>query len=93
MKGTAPTMFLPQLPPGGAPSESVPFAFLAEADRFRSNVTPPPRRRASFGEMAGRWLLGLTIVAGLIGALVVGMPALSTPSGTPAQQSQASQGH
>ena len=23
--------------------EPVPFAFLAEADRFRSNVTPPPR--------------------------------------------------
>ncbi|MGW5495871.1 hypothetical protein [Streptomyces olivaceoviridis] len=86
-------MFRPQLPPGGTPSEPVPFAFLAEADRFRSNVTPPPRRRASFGEMAGRWLLGLTIVAGLIGALVLGMPALSTPSDTPTQQSQASQGH
>lgn len=24
-------------------SEPVPFAFVAEADRFRSNVTPPPR--------------------------------------------------
>lgn len=24
--------------------ESVPFAFVAEADRFRSNVTPRPRR-------------------------------------------------
>ena len=23
--------------------EPVPFAFVAEADRFRSNVTPPPR--------------------------------------------------
>jgi hypothetical protein len=45
--------------------EPVPFAFLAEADRFRSNVTPPPRQRASAGEVAGRWLTGLTIVAGL----------------------------
>ncbi|MEU7414167.1 MULTISPECIES: hypothetical protein [Streptomyces] len=73
--------------------EPVPFAFVAEAQRFRSNVTPPPRQRASFGEMAGRWLLGLTLVAGLVGALIVGTPALSPPSGTPAQQSQASQGH
>ncbi|MGW0287023.1 hypothetical protein ACWDXT_28460 [Streptomyces sp. NPDC003236] len=86
-------MFRPQQPPGGTPGEHVPFAFLAEADRFRSNVAPPPRERASFGEVAGRWLLGLTLVAGLVGALVVGMPALSTPSSTPAQQSQASQGH
>ncbi|MFF8732817.1 hypothetical protein ACF073_41085 [Streptomyces sp. NPDC015171] len=73
--------------------EPVPFAFLAETDRFRSNVTPPPRRRASFGEIAGRWLLGLTLVAGITGALVLGTPALSTPSGHPAQESQASQGH
>ncbi|MEU9477409.1 hypothetical protein [Streptomyces sp. NPDC048191] len=78
--------------------EPVPFAFLAETDRFRSNVTPPPRQRASFGEIAGRWLLGLTLVAGLVGALIVGMPAMSTPSSTPTsstatQQSQASQGH
>ena len=27
--------------------ESVPFSFVAEADRFRSNVTPPPRRRVT----------------------------------------------
>ena len=73
--------------------EPVPFAFVAEADRFRSNVTPPPRQRASAGQLAGRWLLGLTIVAGLVGSLVLGMPALSVNSSTPAQQSQASQGH
>ncbi|MEU2716605.1 hypothetical protein [Streptomyces sp. NPDC007205] len=73
--------------------EPVPFAFLAEADRFRSNVAPPPRQRASIGEMAGRWLLGLTIVAGLVGALIIAMPAMSIPSSTPTQQSQASQGH
>ncbi|GGV86489.1 hypothetical protein [Streptomyces griseoloalbus] len=73
--------------------EPVPFAFLAEADRFRSNVTPPPRERASVSHMAGRWLLGLTLVAGLVGSLVVGMPALSTgPSGAGTQQSQASEG-
>jgi hypothetical protein len=44
--------------------------------------------------MAGRWLTGLTIVAGLVGSLVLGLPALSqdqAPSQT--QQSQASQGH
>ncbi|MET7290088.1 hypothetical protein [Streptomyces sp. NPDC005573] len=73
--------------------EPVPFAFVAEADRFRGDVTPPPRRRATAGELAGRWLLGLTIVAGLVGALVLGAPAMSTPSGTPDQHSQAEQGH
>lgn len=74
--------------------EPVPFAFLAEADRFRSNVTPPPRQRASAGQMAGRLLLGLTIVAALVGSLVLGMPALSLGhSATSPQHSQASQGH
>ncbi|MEZ3182355.1 hypothetical protein KYY02_27985 [Streptomyces pimonensis] len=73
--------------------EPVPFAFVAEADRFRSNVAPPPRERASAGQMAGSWLLGLTIVAGLVGSLVVGMPALSLDaSGPGTQQSQASEG-
>jgi hypothetical protein len=62
--------------------EPVPFAFLSEADRFRSNVAPPPRRRPSAGELAGRWLLGLTLVAGLVGALVIGMPALSLDHAT-----------
>ncbi|MBX9395750.1 hypothetical protein K4749_19630 [Streptomyces sp. TRM72054] len=73
--------------------EPVPFAFLAEAERFRSNVTPPPRERASVGQIAGRWLMGLTIVAALVGSLVVGMPALELDhSSTPTQQSQASDG-
>jgi hypothetical protein len=73
--------------------EPVPFAFVAEADRFRGNVTPPPRERASVGQMAGRWLLGLTLVAGLVGSLVIGMPALSAdPSGPGTQQSQATEG-
>ena len=70
--------------------EPVPFAFIAEADRFRSNVTPPPRQRASAREMAGRWLIGLTVVAGLAGSLILGMPALSLDQ-SPQQQSQASQ--
>jgi hypothetical protein len=56
------------------------------------NVTPPPHERASAGQIAGRWLLGLTIVAGLVGSLVLGMPALKTPAPAPAPQSQASQG-
>jgi hypothetical protein len=74
--------------------EPVPFAFLAEADRYRGNVTPPPRERASAGQIAGRWLLGFTIVAGLVGSLVLGMPALSQDqSPTQTEQSQASDGH
>jgi hypothetical protein len=74
--------------------EPVPFAFVAEADRFRSNVAPPPRERPSVGQMAGRWLMGLTIVAGLVGSLVIGTPALTVerPDSQP-QQSQASQNH
>ena len=57
--------------------EPVPFAFLAEADRFRSNVAPPPRERASAGQMAGRWLLGLTGLLSLIlGILMLGSPSV-----------------
>ncbi|MFC9808573.1 hypothetical protein [Streptomyces griseoaurantiacus] len=74
-------------------SEPVPFAFLSEADRFRSNVAPPPRRRPSAGELAGRWLMGLTIVAALVGALLIGMPALSLDHATTkTQQPVASDG-
>lgn len=58
--------------------EPVPFAFLARADTFPSNVAPPPRERASTGELVGRWLLGGCVIAGLVGALVIGTPALST---------------
>lgn len=72
--------------------ESVPFTFVAEADRFRSNVTPPPRERATVGQIAGRWLMGLTVTAGLVGSLLFGMPALSVDqSPTQSQQSEASQ--
>ncbi|MPY59796.1 hypothetical protein [Streptomyces spongiae] len=69
--------------------EPVPFAFIAEADKFRSNVAPPPRARASAREKAGQWLIGLTVVAGLAGSLILGLPAMSLDS--PPQQSQASQ--
>ncbi|MEV0979889.1 hypothetical protein [Streptomyces sp. NPDC049915] len=76
------------------PREPVPFAFIADADRFRSNVTPPPPQRASAGQLTSRLLLGLTIVAALVGSLMVGMPALSLDhSSTSPQHSQASQGH
>ncbi|MEU1519702.1 hypothetical protein ABZ490_47610 [Streptomyces sp. NPDC005811] len=66
---------------------------------FASNVTPPPRERASLGQTAGRWLLGLTIVAALVGSVVIGRPALTVDHSSPTQQSQpsqqpqASQGH
>jgi hypothetical protein len=56
--------------------ESVPFAFVAEAERFRSNVKPPARRRATRSELAGRILVTVAVVAGLIGAVVLGSPAL-----------------
>ncbi|MGV9254267.1 hypothetical protein [Streptomyces sp. NPDC003697] len=73
--------------------ETVPFAFVAEADRFRSNVAPPPRQRASAGTIAGRCLLGLTIVAAFAGSLIFGIPALSVDHSTaPAPQSQAAHG-
>lgn len=56
--------------------ESVPFTFVAEAERFRSNVTPPPRPERSFAQKAGSALFGLTVVAGLAGSLLLGAPAL-----------------
>ncbi|MFF1696799.1 hypothetical protein ACFVXC_24840 [Streptomyces sp. NPDC058257] len=73
--------------------EPVPFAFIAEADQFRSNVTPPPRERPSTSQVVGRTLIGLVVVAGLAGSLLVGMPAVS-PEQSPAQtqQSEASNG-
>ncbi|WP_327278860.1 MULTISPECIES: hypothetical protein [unclassified Streptomyces] len=85
-------MFLPQLPLGGTPSEPVPFAFVAEADRFRSNVTPPPRERLSTPQLAARSLVGLTVVAGLVGSLLFGMPSLQPHQPAKSQQSEASQG-
>ncbi|MFB8031222.1 hypothetical protein ACFQ6U_25985 [Streptomyces sp. NPDC056465] len=72
--------------------ESVPFSFVAEADRFRSNVTPPPRRRASRSQLAARSLVGLTLIAGFAGSLLFGLPALDTaPTPSHGQTSEASQ--
>ncbi|WP_407549563.1 hypothetical protein QOM21_10440 [Streptomyces sp. Pv4-95] len=60
--------------------EPVPFAFVAEADRFRSNVTPPPRDRPSRAQLLGQSLMALTVVGGLAGALLFGVPALQQDS-------------
>ncbi|MFD3537591.1 hypothetical protein [Streptomyces sp. NPDC058664] len=71
--------------------EAVPFAFVSEADHFRSNVTPPPRERLGASQIMGRTLIGLTVVAGLVGSLIFGMPSLdSGESATRQQQSEAS---
>ncbi|WP_405776549.1 hypothetical protein [Streptomyces sp. NBC_00859] len=74
--------------------EAVPFTFVADADRFRSNVEPPPRLRPSTSQLAGRVLVGLTVVGGLVGSLLFGVPALAADQ-TPAQtqQSEAAHGH
>ncbi|MBT2385250.1 hypothetical protein [Streptomyces sp. ISL-11] len=74
--------------------EPVPFAFVAEAERYRSNVTPPPRDRASLSQIAARALMGLTVTAGLVGALLFGMPSLQTGAQNThhTQQSEAREG-
>ncbi|MER5744882.1 hypothetical protein ACFV97_15445 [Streptomyces sp. NPDC059913] len=73
--------------------ESVPFSFVAESDRFRSNVTPPPRERPSVSQLTARSLVGLTVIAGLVGAVVLGLPALSPAQGpTHTEQTEAAQG-
>ncbi|MET9734049.1 hypothetical protein ABZZ79_26365 [Streptomyces sp. NPDC006458] len=58
---------------------------------FHSNVATPARQRASAREIAGRWLLGATIVGALVGAVVLGMPALSIEHADGTRQSQAAQ--
>ncbi|MCK8680419.1 MULTISPECIES: hypothetical protein [Streptomyces] len=83
-----------QLPLGSPRSEAVPFQFVAEAERFRSNVTPPARQRPSLSQVASRTLVGLTVVAGLAGSLLFGLPAMEAGPATTghSQQSEASQG-
>ncbi|MER7625685.1 hypothetical protein [Streptomyces sp. NPDC126503] len=71
-------------------NEAVPFAFVAEADHFRSNVAPPPRERLGASQIVGRTLVGLTVVAGLVGSLVFGMPSLQAGDAAVRQQSEAS---
>ncbi|GAA2616013.1 hypothetical protein [Streptomyces tubercidicus] len=68
--------------------EPVPFAFVAEADRFRSNVTPPPRQRASRSQRLGQSLIMLTVMGGLAGSLVFGIPALQQDSSGPSRVHQ-----
>lgn len=70
--------------------EPVPFAFVAEADRFRSDVAPPPPEQASLPQILGRTLLGLVLVAGLAGSLLLGMPALEVDHGDPEQEASES---
>ncbi|MEU3602485.1 hypothetical protein ABZ714_27800 [Streptomyces sp. NPDC006798] len=79
--------------------EAVPFSFVAraaeaevEAERFRSNVTPPPRERPSVSRLAGRTLIGLTIVGGLAGALLFGLPAMESGAARDAERGSVSQG-
>ncbi|WP_328332057.1 MULTISPECIES: hypothetical protein [unclassified Streptomyces] len=72
--------------------EAVPFAFVADADRFRSNIEPPPRQRPNTSQLAGRVLVGLTVVAGLAGSVLFGLPALAADQ-TPAQTHQSEAAH
>lgn len=73
--------------------EPVPFAFVAEADRFRSNVTPPPRQRASRAQLVGQSLITLTVVGGLAGALLFGLPALQQDSSGSARSHHSEAAH
>lgn len=71
--------------------ERVPFAFVAEAERYRSNVAPPPRVRPSAAQLLGRVLVGLVVIGGLLGALLLGMPALDVERTGQVPQSDAGQ--
>ncbi|GAA2397275.1 hypothetical protein GCM10010420_23880 [Streptomyces glaucosporus] len=54
------------------------FASAAESGHFHSTVAPPRRRRTP-SETLGGVLLGLVVIAGLVGSLLLGIPALETP--------------
>lgn len=72
--------------------EDVPFAFLADAESFRSNVERPPKPRAGRAEIAGRVLIGLVAAACFAGSLLFGLPSLeSNPALHQVQRSEASQ--
>lgn len=74
--------------------EAVPFSFVAEADRFRSNVTPPPRERTTVSELAARSLVGFAVIAGLAGSLLLGLPALAPDQPlSHGRQTEAAPGH
>ncbi|WP_405939140.1 hypothetical protein OG338_23160 [Streptomyces sp. NBC_00726] len=72
--------------------ESVPFSFVAESERFRSNVTPPPRPRSTVSERAGHVLIGLVVLGGIAGSLLLGLPALA-PGQTSAHTQQTEAAH
>ncbi|MER5635612.1 hypothetical protein ABT095_01490 [Kitasatospora sp. NPDC002227] len=59
--------------------EPVPFAFVAEAERYQSNVTPPERPVSVRAVCAGVLITAL-LVAGLAAAVLVGTPALTAPA-------------
>ncbi len=75
--------------------EPVPFAFVAESERFRSNVAPPPRERPSGSQLAARVLATATVIAALVGAVMLGTPALEVPgaSATGHQQADGARHH
>ncbi|GAA1158148.1 hypothetical protein F4556_000292 [Kitasatospora gansuensis] len=60
--------------------EPVPFAFIAEADRYQSNVTPPRPERRSAKAVCGGVLITVVLIAGLLAAVALGMPALRPPT-------------
>jgi hypothetical protein len=61
-------------------AEAVPFAFVAEAERYQSNVTPPERERPSVRSVCVGLLITAVLVTGLVAAVVVGTPALTAPA-------------
>ncbi len=60
--------------------EPVPFSFIAEADRYQSNIAPPRRERRSARAVCGGVLITMVLIAGLVAAVALGMPALRPPS-------------
>ncbi|GAA3024603.1 hypothetical protein GCM10020229_39840 [Kitasatospora albolonga] len=60
--------------------EPVPFAFIAEAERYQSNVTPPEPEPRSVRRVLGGLLVTVVVVAGLLAAVALGMPALRSPA-------------
>ncbi|MER5867576.1 hypothetical protein [Kitasatospora sp. NPDC002040] len=60
--------------------EPVPFSFVAEAERHRSNVAPPARERRSVRAVCGGVLIAVVLIAGLVAAVALGTPALRAPS-------------
>ncbi|MFJ8039403.1 hypothetical protein ACIRBX_02675 [Kitasatospora sp. NPDC096147] len=60
--------------------EPVPFAFIAEAERYQSNVAPPEPEPRSARRVLGGVLVTVVVLAGLLAAVALGMPALRSPA-------------